>query len=176
MPYSTLAELGGKILCIGIGDNLVGFRHQAQELAGLLARVPYRRTYRYRDGDGQIKNGYRIRKAGCVKRLPELVALLRDQNLVNEGKVCGADAILVPARESLEILTEALKSDPTLNLCDDMTCLWCRRLEWSMNLYDMIENPRFYQSNPIVRRCMAMINWVRLKEIPLLTRLRQHIK
>jgi len=172
LPYSTLTELGGKILCIGIGDNLVGFRHEVQDQAGLLDKVTYRRTFRYRNENGEVKKTYRRCKIPCVARLPELVNLLRNANLVGEGRVGAASSVLVPTRESMEILTATLKNDPTLNLCDSITCLWCRRLEWIMRLYGSIENPKFFQSNPLARHCLAAINWLRLKEIPLLIRLR----
>ena len=58
LPYSTLSELGGKILCIGLGDNLVGFRHEVQHHAGLLEKVTYRRTIRYRDANGKVVTSF----------------------------------------------------------------------------------------------------------------------
>ena len=41
LPYARFAEIRGKYLTVGIGDRLVGFRHQAQHAAGLLHIVPW---------------------------------------------------------------------------------------------------------------------------------------
>jgi len=163
MPYSRLAARGGKILSIGIGDKLVGFRHEAQYQAGLLDILPPQLQTRYRDEDGQVKVFIRRDSGGCVRRLPALVDALRQKGLVKEGKIGEAASILVDAREGLKIMTHLLKSDPTLNLCDEISCLWCREIERRMDLYRLIENRKYFQRYTLVRYIIASINWARLR-------------
>jgi len=162
LPYSSLADCGGKMLCIGIGDSLVAFRHQAQYLAGLLDVVPLRRRSRYRDEAGRIRTFVRRDDGGCVRRLPELVAELRDRGLVTDGKIGEADAVLVPAGESLRVMTELLQEAPARNLCGDWSCLWCRELERRLDLYGAIESPRVFQRYRAVAGMTGLVNRVRL--------------
>jgi len=162
-PYSRLAELNGKILCIGIGDNLVGIRHEAQNLAGLLGVVPRKDCVRFQDENGKIRLFHRRDKGGCVRKLPELTPLLREQNMLCEGKIGMADSILAPAKETLEIMINALKNNPAKYLCDEITCLWCREIERLLNLYDAIENPWFFQKRFLAKKSIALINRFRMR-------------
>ncbi len=126
LPFSKLSEINGKYLAIGIGDRLVGFRHQAQHLAGLLDVVPWRRCVRYKTRGGEIKIFTLKDRGGCVKRLSELVSHLRKIGLVRDGKIGMASAVLVSAKESLAVMAELLIHNPSINLCDSVWCLWCR--------------------------------------------------
>lgn len=165
MPYSKLAQINGKILSIGIGDKLVGIRHEAQYLAGLLDVVPFRCGVQYRDKKGEIQLFVRKDKGGCTKMLPELGnVVLRKNGLVRDGMIGMARSILVPARETLELMTDVLKNNPTINLCDDILCLWCREVERRMDLYGKIEKPRFFQKNIIIYGILALINKLRLAD------------
>lgn len=165
LPFSRLASCKGKVLSIGIGDKLVGFRHEAQYLAGLLDVVPLRSQTRYRDKNGQIGVFVRRDTGGCVTRLPALTKTLRQQGLVTDGKIGEADSILVDAEEGLRSLTDQLKSNPTSNLCDKVSCLWCREIERRMGLYGSIEEPKYFQSSRPVRSLIALMNWARIKKL-----------
>jgi hypothetical protein len=162
MPFSRLAKVNGKILCIGIGDNLVAIRHQAQYLAGLLKNVSFGYGVKYRDVDGNIKL-FVLNGEGCVKKLPELVPILREKGIIKDGKIGMANALIGPAKETLEIMTSLLKNKPSLNLCDDITCLWCRELERRENLLKDLENPNLFQKNFLIIRIITLINWFRLR-------------
>ena len=163
VPYSKLAEINGKILCIGIGDNLVSFRHEAQDLAGLLDFVPLSYVAKYKDENDEIKIFIMKNLGGCSKKLPGLVQIIRKDGLVNDGKIGMANSVLVPAKESLEIMTDLLKNNPSLNLCEDIKCLWCRELERRMHLFKEIDNPKIFQKSFIVISIIAIINWFRLR-------------
>ena len=104
------------------GDRLVGFRHQAQHAAGLLQIVPWVRTVRFKGSDGETGLFTLRDRGGCTKRLTELVQDLRDKDLVQQGTIGTAPAILVPARESLQVMTAALTSNPERNLCHSTAC------------------------------------------------------
>lgn len=175
MPYSRLAEVDGKVLCIGLGDNLIAIRHEAQNLAGLLNKVPIRYSTKYLNGSGSVKSFTRKDVGGCVRRLPELVPVLRKKGLVKDGSIGLAKSILVPAREALNIMTGILKKKPVLNLCNDAFCLWCRELEKRMDLYEEIENPKYFQKGIMVK-FIALINWFRLRIFGIVIRFLQIVK
>ncbi|WP_455277740.1 AAC(3) family N-acetyltransferase [[Eubacterium] cellulosolvens] len=162
-PYSKLAKVGGKVLCIGLGDNLIAIRHEAQNIAGLLKKVPIKIPIKYRNDNGEIKSSTRKDGGGCVKKLPELVPILREGGFVVDGKIGMADSILVPAKEALDNMADILRKKPYLNLCDNIFCYWCRELERRMNLYDQIDNPKLFQKSRSIINSIMVINWVRLK-------------
>ena len=168
MPYSRLAAADGKYLCIGIGNNLVAIRHEAQRRAGLFNVVPKFFGVRYRDEEGKL-NIFVWKYPPCVEKLPELVPILRKMRIVKIGKIGMAHSILAPARKLIDAMTELLRNDPTLNLCDNILCLWCRDFERRMNLYSKIENPRFFQKSIFMIRIIALINRFRLKRYSFLS-------
>ncbi|MCZ6675302.1 MAG: AAC(3) family N-acetyltransferase, partial [Verrucomicrobia bacterium] len=163
LPYSRLAELRGKTLSIGIGDKLVGIRHEAQYLAGLLTLVPFKIGVRYRDDNGEIQLFIRRDKGGCVKRLPEFVPELRRQGLVKEGNVGIGASLLIPSQDILRVMVDLLKKNPALNVCGDISCLWCREVERRLALYDTIENPAYFQKSRLLRKLIAIRNGFRLR-------------
>jgi aminoglycoside N3'-acetyltransferase len=162
MPYSRLAGIGGKILCMGVGDNLIAVRHEAQYLAGLLSVVPYKLGVKYRDDDGNTKIFIRRDKGGCITRLPELVPALREMGMIKKGRIGMAQSLLMPAKDGLEAMSRMLRKNPALNLCHDISCLWCRELERRLDLYATIEHPEYFQRNRLIRGTLALINRFRL--------------
>ena len=164
LPYARLSEVGGKYLAVGIGNRLVGFRHQAQYAAGLLHIVPWVRFVRFRRGDGRTETFALRDRGGCTRRLPELVVDLRDQGVVQEGTLGQASAILVPARQSLQIMTAVLRSHPERNLCDSVLCYWCRELERRLNLFQAVRVPRYFQTHTVVVRLLMFMNQIRETE------------
>jgi aminoglycoside N3'-acetyltransferase len=176
LPFSKISEINGKYLAIGINDRLVGIRHQAQHLAGLLDVVPWRRCVRYKARDGEIKIFTFKDRGGCVKRLPELVSHLRTIGLVKDDKIGMANAVLVPAKKSLAVMAELLTQNPSINLCDSVWCLWCRELESRLDLYDRIERPRYFQKNIAIRKLVGAMNRVREKDNRAVTRFKLFVK
>jgi aminoglycoside N3'-acetyltransferase len=162
-PYLKLAKVNGKVLCIGIGDNMVAIRHEAQYLAGLLTVVPFRYGVKFKDKNKEIKLFVRKDVGGCIKKLPRFVSHLREMGIVKDGKIGMANAIIAPAKETIEVMTDMLKKDPVLNLCDDISCLWCRELERRLDLYEKIENPKSFQIYPPIIMLIALLNWFRLR-------------
>jgi len=161
-PYSRLAEIGGLFLGIGIGNRLVGLRHEAQARAGLLDVVPLRRAVRYLDRQGQIQIFIRRDVGGCTVRLEELADRLRGMGVVRDGRVGNAESLLVSARAALEQMTIWLHETPSLSLCHDVRCLWCRELERRLGLYDQIENPAWFQRSRLARFVIGQVNRCRL--------------
>ncbi len=161
-PYSKLGQLGGRFLGIGVNDRLVGLRHQAQALAGLLNVLQPTHGVKYRDPDGRVRVFVRRDRGGCTKKLPGLVQPLRERGFITDGQIGMARSLLVPVRPALEAMTRMLEEDPTLNLCDDVACLWCREIERRMSLYPKIRHPVWFQVNGPARRLIAMTNALRI--------------
>ena len=168
MPYSRLAKVGGKYLCIGLGNNLVAIRHEAQHLAGLFNVVPRFHGVKYRDAKGNVKI-YIFNSPPCTKKLPELVPILKKMGIAKIGRIGRAYSILAPARELIDAMTGMLRKNPALNLCGNIFCLWCRELERKMNLYKKIENPKYFQASAFMTKIIALANNFRLKKYSFLS-------
>lgn len=167
-PFSRLAEIEGKYLSIGIGGQLVGFRHEAQYLAGLLDVVPKKVGVNYLNEQGEVELFINRQPPGCVKTMGAQNKLLEEAGIVTRGQIGDAESLLIPADKSLAIISQALKADPTINLCTSISCLWCRELERRLALYGKLKTPRYYQKNKIVISALALANWVRMGDNPLL--------
>ena len=133
-PFSRLGEISGKLLYIGLGDHMVGMRHQAQHLAGLLAAAEMVCGAEFVDQEGRIRRFVRRDRGGCTTRLPELVPELRRRGHTRDGRVGNAFASLSDAREALEVTADLLRADPRRNLCNDAACEWCRAVEQNLGL------------------------------------------
>ena len=162
LPYSRLAEAGGRVLCIGIGDRLVGIRHEAQALAGLLDVVPLQRGIMIRDGNGPDRLFERGDVGGCIKVLPDLVPELRRRGWVKDGGLGRATVTLSDAQGVLVTMTEMLREHPERNLCRMTGCVWCRELERRLRLYGRIPQPRWFQRNRLAGEMIGLVNRFRL--------------
>lgn len=163
LPYSRLAEIGGKSLFIGLEDSLVAMRHEAQHMAGLLDIVPLEMCINYIDEDGKTRLFRGSDVYACTKTLPRLVPLIRDRGILKEGRIGNAPSILVSTKDALDLMAKLLRKDPALNLCDDITCIWCRELERRMNLYRTIKSPTPFQKNILWIELLALVNMYRLR-------------
>jgi len=161
LPFYKLAQVGGKLLCIGIDDRLVALRHEAQRNAGLFI-VPEFQGVLYKTLKGEVKL-FVWRFPPCMKRLPEMVPRLEKAGLITRGYIGKAASVVGPVNELLEAMSSMLKVDPTLNLCYDFSCVSCRELERRMNLYGKIRNPKFFQKSLLVRSVLSYRNKLVLK-------------
>jgi len=162
-PFSKLAKVDGKYLSIGIGNRLVAIRHEAQHLAGLFDVVPMFLGVKYRDNEGKVKI-YIANRPPCTIKFPDLVPVLRKKGVVKTGRIGMAYSILAPAKDLIDVMAEMLRKKPTLNLCANMGCLWCREAERRMNLHGNIENPQCFQKSILMIKTIALINRFRLKK------------
>lgn len=175
-PYAKLAEVNGKYLAIGIGDHLKGFRHCAQQKAGLLNIVPWKRAANYRGPHGELKAFVLSDRGGCTTRLPDLVEHLRQEGALAEGDIGQAKTIHVPMMDSLEIMRRRLSEEPASYLCERPTCYWCRELENKLNLYGKIKDPKFFQKHGMIIWLMARLNHLRESDTRLATKVKLVLK
>jgi aminoglycoside 3-N-acetyltransferase len=156
LPFEKLAKIGGKCLFIGIDGRLVAVRHEAQRRAGLFA-VPMFIGVQYKSKEGETKLFVTVNPA-CTSRLPEFTPKLEKMRILKRGKIGMALSIIGPADKIIDSMSMMLKNDPTLNLCDSIYCLHCRELERQLDLYEKIENPRYFQKSMLFRRLISFRN------------------
>jgi aminoglycoside N3'-acetyltransferase len=167
LPFTRLAKIDGKFLCIGLGHKLVAIRHEAQNQAGLSNVVPLYYGIKYA-GDQKKAKIFLHNFPGCMTKLPKLVPTLIENGLLKSGSVGLAQSYIGSVGELIDSMTMMLKQNPELYLCNNMFCLWCRELERRMNLFNKIKNPRFFQKNSFISNFIALFNLVRLKRFNLL--------
>lgn len=163
LPYEKLAEIRGKYLAVGIGDRLVGIRHEAQRRAGLFV-VPLCQSAKFKNIDGEIKL-FTYVGPPCVRNLHELVPKLESTGVIKRGKIGVARSIIGPADKIIDSMTAMLREKPTLNLCDDLFCYKCRELERRMDLYKRIANPKLFQRNALIIKVLGLRNSLLLRKL-----------
>ena len=152
-------------LFIGLNYNFVGIRHEAQYKAGLLTCIPPYRGALFFDESDRIKTHVLIDLGGCTERLPDMIINLREAGVVTEGSIGKAKAVVIPARESLDIMTDLLESNPEKYLCESPRCLWCREIERRLKLYDRIDDKKWFHRNSFLRFLLDIYNYYRLRDI-----------
>ena len=161
VPYSRLSRINGKYLAIGLGNKLVAIRHQAQRQAGLYQIVTRPIAIKYKDFQGKNKL-FVSNWAPCTTRIEELTPIIKNAGILKTGKIGNGQALISSAKELSEFLTNNLKKDPTLNLCDSGHCLWCRELERILDLYKKVKVPRYFQKYVVIQKLVALRNRFRL--------------
>jgi aminoglycoside 3-N-acetyltransferase len=161
LPYEKLARIDGKYLFIGTGNRLVGIRHEAQRRAGLWI-VPMYHGVQYQNGGGKHRL-FVCMPPPCAESMFRLTSLLEDMRVLKKGKIGNADSILAPAGTLLETMTNALRRNPAIGLCDSIFCLRCRELERRLNLYKAIPNPKLFQRSLLLRRVISLRNKLMLR-------------
>jgi aminoglycoside 3-N-acetyltransferase len=163
LPYLRLAQMGGKYLCIGLGNRLVAIRHEAQRLAGLFDVVRLFNGVQYLDEEGNTRM-FVYPESPCPNKLPDLVSKMQKVGVLTIGKIGNARSVVASAGELLSYMAQRLQEDPTLTLCDNVGCLWCREAERILNLYSSIKNPMYFQKTVVLRTFIAMVNNFRLRK------------
>ena len=169
-PYSKLADINGKLLTIGLGYRLIGIGHEAQSKAGLLNCLPSNKGALFFDESDRIRIFVRRDKGGCIKRLHDVINNnLREAGIVTEGSVGKAKAFVIPARESLDIMTNLLERNPEHYLCESRKCLWCREIERRLKLCDKVDDKKWFHRNSFLRYPLDVYNSVRVSDNTALT-------
>lgn len=163
-PYSKLADINGKILVIGLDYNFIGIRHEAQSRAGLLNCIPPTRGALFFDKSDKVRIFIRRDLGGCTKRLPDMINNLREAGIVTGGSIGKAQAVVIPARESLDIMINLLESNPEHYLCESPGCLWCREIERRLKLCDKVDDKKWFHRNPFLRFFLDIYNYYRVRD------------
>lgn len=161
-PYSRLAAVGGKYLCVGLKNNLVAIRHEAQHLAGLDSIIKKFFGVLYVDDCGMVRV-YVYNHPPCTGGLPNIVPELEVSGVLRVGKIGYAKSYLTSAKQLLESMKQMLIANPRLTMCDSIRCLWCREAERRLNLYPRKSEAKYFQKNFFVVTVLRLINIFRLK-------------
>ncbi len=168
-PYSKLADINGKVLIIGLNYQFIGIRHEAQFKAGLLSRIPPNTGALFFDESDNIRVFVRRDKGGCTKRLPDMTNNLREAGIITEGSVGKAKSVIIPAKESLAIMTNLLEHNPEHYLCESPWCLWCREIERRLRLCDKVDDKKWFHKSSFLRFLLDVYNFFRVRDIAALT-------
>ena len=163
LPYLRLGQMGGKYLCIGIGNRLVAIRHEAQRLAGLFDVVRLFNGVQYLDYKGNTRM-FAYPESPCPNKLPDLVPKMQKAGVLTMGKIGNARSVVASAGELISYMAQKLREDPALTLCDDVGCLWCREVERRLKLYSAVKNPMYFQKIVLLRTFIALVNNFRLRK------------
>jgi aminoglycoside 3-N-acetyltransferase len=162
-PYSRLAKINGKYLAIGLGNRLVAIRHQAQHQAGLSQLVKRPVAVKYRDNQGKIRL-FVCNKPPCTKTIGELNSIMKNVGIIHTGKIGNAQSKIASTKELLDFLSDLLRKNPALNLCNSRFCLWCREVERKLSLHRKVKTPRYFQKYNVFQCLVALRNRVALKK------------
>lgn len=121
-PLHRLAQRGGDVLLIGVGMDRNSMIHVAERLAGL-AYKGQTRTVPMKTAGGE--RDVEVSRPGCATGFATLEPMLREAELIAEGNVGEAPAMLMPADELIAVACSALSTEPSLLLCENADCWWC---------------------------------------------------
>ena len=155
LPYAKLAQIEGKYLCIGIGNELVAIRHEAQYQAMVPTFLRCGVQYKSEIGETSL---FVWEHPPCEKNLSYLVPKIENLGLIQHGTVGQASALVASAADLIRSMSWMLRKDLTLNQCGDILCLQCRELERRLKLWKNIANPAFFQRSSIMRRALGFRN------------------
>jgi aminoglycoside 3-N-acetyltransferase len=116
-PYTKLAEVGGKMLLLGVDQDRNTCLHTAEELA----RLPYLKTAK---ASYLAANGKTVAKAcpyfpGPHRNFIGLQSWLESSGLVSSAMIGSAVARLMPVKPLLAALLKRLKNEPSLFISEN---------------------------------------------------------
>jgi aminoglycoside 3-N-acetyltransferase len=139
LSYSVIGkiiEMGGKNLMMGTLDkkNAPMVFHYAQECLGYTLHNPFNgllQTY-YIDDKGEMQLFTRHDCGGCSGGAYNLYGSLIVNDAIKFGCIGKAKSALIDGKKSFNIITDVIKKNRRITLCDDMNCISCYG-NWSNN-------------------------------------------
>lgn len=122
-PLHRVAERGGKILLLGVGNERNSTIHVAEAIEELPYKEPTEPAY-VRDGDGG-KREVESSVVGSGSGFPKLDPVAECEGVFTRGSVGEADATLMRGAEILRVARAVLRDHPDFLLCHDPGCWWC---------------------------------------------------
>jgi aminoglycoside 3-N-acetyltransferase len=116
-PYARLAEIGGKILLLGVDQDRNTFLHTVEALA----KLPFlkKKHAKYLDVNGRVKNGRWSHFPGPHRNFIGLQQWLESNGLVQKEKIGSSVAQLMSMQPLMDALLKRLKTEPNLFLSDN---------------------------------------------------------
>lgn len=129
-PIEDLVDWHGKMLLVGTVDVSPGFSsvHLAQHHLGLSTQnlTSGRLSTRFRDPWGRVQVFHKRDIPGCSMGFNKMYPLYRKAQIVSEGTVAHAPAMLGDLADAYDVDIATLLTDPLFVLCDNPQCSNCR--------------------------------------------------
>jgi len=132
-PFHRLADWGGSVLLVGCDHRSNSLLHVAEVLAGLpYIDVSFSESQRYETA--RILRGEKVmvdlkiyEAPGCSRGFHKAEPVLRRAGAIRDERVGQAAVQMFSGKQMLEIMSEALRRQPDLLLCDVEGCSICPR-------------------------------------------------
>lgn len=118
-PFEALIRRGGSVILMGVGLTRLTLLHHTEQLAG---RNSFRRWANGADGQPAM-----LEIGGCSDGFYKLEASL--EPVMRRIRVGQSDWRVLPAKETVQLASEAIKAHPEITHCDDPTCERCNDAE-----------------------------------------------
>lgn len=122
-PYIRLAEMGGKLLLLGVDQDRNTTLHAAEAMSGAAYLDDIEDTYI--DDNGKEVTIKIKGMAGPHRNFIALDRLFRERGVMTMGKVGKAVCRLMDMEHMMETALEALDLDPSAVLCENPECADC---------------------------------------------------
>jgi len=129
-PLHRLAEMNGKILLLGVGQNRNSLIHTAEAAAGMIYQcVPFReswgRAVRVLNSEGVVEIIDQKQFPGCSYHFGIIEEVLQSKGILRYGKAGNAATQFMNAKDVIIQVVELLKKKPDYLLCGRPECECC---------------------------------------------------
>lgn len=129
-PLHRLAEMGGKILLLGVGLNRNSLIHTAEAVAGMqYQRIPFReswgRAVRRLNANGREEIIEQNEFPGCSYNFGIIEEELKAKGILKFGKAGEAITRFMVAQDVIDYVVEVLRQKPDYLLCSRQECECC---------------------------------------------------
>jgi len=132
-PVREVMKRKGKMILIGCAGTSPGFTttHLAEVDLGRHKRILFSRRHRCRYlKDGEIKIFRRPDLGSCSASFYRFYGLYAKHEVLRQGHVGNAYALMVDAQSAYDIDRQALLADPRITICDNPMCGFCHTKRW----------------------------------------------
>ena len=141
--YHEANELGAKILLLGVGNVANSMIHTAETLAGLPYQdIPVRAFWGRTalvERDGRAAEVLLpVEYPGCSLSFGIADAYLEAKGVLQRGRVCAAECMLMEARSMITAVVERLQLEPDWLLCHNFACEPCNLRRHRLHAMGMI--------------------------------------
>ncbi len=140
-PLDRLAEMGGKILMIGVTNNSNTTVHVGEEHAGAMKvlrfiKVP---SVKVRLPDGSIISHQLDNSPSCSVAFSAIDYPLRRKGQMSDGRLGGAQLMLMRGDDVIETVCEMIRDKPDVLLCTWDDCRVCSKTRQALRAAGRIE-------------------------------------
>ncbi len=129
-PCDRLAQLGGKVLLLGVGQNRnpmvhVGEAHFGAPYLPVPFSSDFARPLKARNREGAVFTMRVLECPGCSENFDIVDARMEKEGWIISGKVGNASSTIMSGEHVIEAVCELLQEDPGCLLCHDPACPFC---------------------------------------------------